>query len=101
MPFKGQRVNLDLFYDLVEVLKTPESLAKKRSSGVSIVEPLKKIGFLSNFFNKNEEQKEKANEPIANRFIAFYEKRILVMNEIPDQIRSYGSHFSVKDKDKL
>ena len=46
LPFKGQRVNLDLFYDVVEVLKTPESLAKKRQSSISIVEPLKKIGFL-------------------------------------------------------
>ena len=44
---------------MVEVLKTPESMAKKRQSGVSLVEPFKKIGFLSNFFGKNEDQKDK------------------------------------------
>lgn len=80
LPFKKQRVNIDLFYDVVEVLKTPESLARKRQSGVSLPEQLKKIGFIANLF-KNEENKEDNKEPSSTRFLTFYESRLLVMQE--------------------
>lgn len=44
LPFKGQRVNLDLFYDVVEVSKASETKNP-------LVEPLKKqFSFLASFF---------------------------------------------------
>jgi hypothetical protein len=38
---------------VIEVMKTPESIAKKRKLGDKIAEPFKKIGFLQNFFKEN------------------------------------------------
>ena len=63
----------------------------------SLVEPLKKIGFLAQFFSKP--NSEASNDL---RYITFYEGRLLVIKELQgEHVRNYGSHFSVKDKDKL
>ena len=76
---------------------TPEQLKRRKPS--SLAEPFKKIGFLVQFFSKDPQKSTDA--PIPTRFIALSEGRLLVITGIPDQVRNYGSHFSVKDKDKL
>ena len=35
------------------------------------------------------------------RFFVFYENRLVVLKEMPEQLRNYGSHFSAEDKDKI
>ncbi len=48
LPFKGQKVNLDLFYDVVEVTKASETKN-------ALVEPLKKqFTFLASFFKDDQ-----------------------------------------------
>jgi hypothetical protein len=91
-----------MYYDVIEVQKTPEAMSRKKKplNMNSIVEPLKKIGFLANLFNKDTPSVE--DHSLSNiRYLVIYEGRLLVMQEIPEQVRNYGSHFSVKDKDKL
>lgn len=44
---------------------------------------------------------EAQKEVPTRRHLTFYEGRLLVMKAIPEQVRNYGSHFSVKDKDRL
>ena len=91
LPFKGQKVNLELYYDVVQVSKvySQEALLKRKKQGTSFVEPLKKIGFLASFFNKgaadtSAQAKLAAQESVAIRYLAFYEGRLLVVNSITE-----------------
>ena len=79
-------------------MKTPESIAKKRKLGDKIAEPFKKIGFLQNFFKEN----QVGEDLNPTRYLVLYESRLLCLQELSsEQVRNYGSHFSVKEKDKL
>jgi hypothetical protein len=98
MPVKGQKVNLELYYDVIEVSKTPEEMSKKKKLGDKIAEPFKKIGFFANLFKENQISEDL--DP--TRYLVLYESRLLCLEELSsEQVRNYGSHFSVKDKDKL
>ena len=98
LPSKGQKVNLDLYYDVVMVDKVVPSKSK-------IVEPLQKKfgGFLTSLFNKGDTTLSATQpEELKRRYFVFYEGRLLVVSSLAtEQLRNYGSHFNVKDKDKL
>lgn len=64
---------MQLYYDVIEVVKTPESMAKKKKLGDKIAEPFKKIGFLQTFF------KETSEEFNPTRFLVLYESRLLCL----------------------
>ncbi len=82
LPFKGQRVNLFNFHALVEIDKESK-------------QPKPKKGFFSNLFKKDQLKGESI------RFLAFYEERVLVLKQTPEQLRRYGSHFNSKDMEKI
>lgn len=91
-----------MYYDVVQVQKVWPEGSKKKKGAASFVEPLKKIGFLAQFFNKDKESAEGSqNQDPDLRYLVLHEGRLLVINSIQESTRIYGSHFNVKDKDKL
>jgi len=78
------RVNLDLFHDVVLVDKVRKV---QRKLG----------GFLTSLFTNKDLPEEHRR-----RFIAFSEGRLLVVSGTGlEQVRNYGSHFNMKDKERL
>lgn len=75
LPFKGQRVNLLNFGNVIEIEKDqPKQVQKK--------------GLFQNWFKKEVNKNEQV------RFLTFYENRLLVLKSTPEQVRRYGSHFN-------
>ncbi|CDW72970.1 UNKNOWN [Stylonychia lemnae] len=82
LPFKGQRVNLLNFGNVIEIEKDqPKQVQKK--------------GLFQNWFKKEVNKNEHV------RFLTFYENRLLVLKSTPEQVRRYGSHFNNQDLEKI
>ena len=93
IPAKGQKVNIELYYDCIQVEKVEGKTAKKVEQSIK-----KQFAFIASLFKNSEAPVQKE---VPKRHLTFYEGRLLVMKSIPEQVRNYGSHFSVKDKDRL